>query len=137
MNIDQLRQLDAVAELGTVSAAAERLRISQPALSRSLARLEGDLGCVLLDRNGRSVALNHAGRTALEYARSILHEERLMRIALDELAHRATSLLVGDGCARAALAPHRPVGRTLSGAPAVVAHHAAAGCGARHTRPRP
>lgn len=95
MNIDQLRQLDAVAELGTVSAAAERLRISQPALSRSLARLESELGCTLLDRNGRNVALNHAGRTALEYARSILHEERLMRIALDELAHRATSLLVG------------------------------------------
>lgn len=95
MNTDQLKQLEAVAELGTVSAAAERLRISQPALSRSLARLEADLGCTLLDRNGRSVALNHAGRTALEYARSILHEERLMRIALDELAHRATSLLVG------------------------------------------
>lgn len=95
MNIDQLRQLDAVAELGTVSAAAERLRISQPALSRSLARLETELGCTLLDRSGRSVALNHAGKTALEYARSILHEERLMRIALDELAHRTTSLLVG------------------------------------------
>lgn len=95
MNIEQLRQLSTVAELGTVSAAAESLRISQPALSRSLARLESELGCKLLDRNGRHVALNHAGKTALEYARSILHEERLMRIALDDLANRARSLTVG------------------------------------------
>lgn len=95
MNIDQLRQLTAVAELGTVSAAAERLRISQPALSRSLARLERELGCELLDRNGRNVAINRAGETALEYARSILHEERLMRIALDDLANRARALAVG------------------------------------------
>ena len=95
MDIEQLRQLSTVAELGTVSAAAERLRISQPALSRSIVRLENELGCPLLERTGRRVALNHAGRTALEYARSILHEERLMRIALDDIANRARSLTVG------------------------------------------
>ncbi len=95
MDIEQLRQLSAVAELGTVSAAAEHLRISQPALSRSVARLESELGCTLLERTGRRVALNHAGRTALEYARAILHEERLMRIALDDMANRARSLTVG------------------------------------------
>ena len=95
MNIEQLRQLATVAELGTVSAAAERLRISQPALSRSLARLEAELGCNLFDRDGRRVHLNRAGTTALEYARSIIHEERLMHIALDELADRTRSLTVG------------------------------------------
>ncbi len=95
MDIEQLRQLQAVADRGTVSAAAESLRISQPALSRSLARLERELGCTLLDRSGRRIALNHAGKTALEYARSILHEERLMRIALSDLANRARSLTVG------------------------------------------
>lgn len=95
MNTEQLRQLAAIADLGTVSAAAEHLRLSQPALSWSIARLEAELGCALLDRNGRRVALSQAGTTALEYARAILHEERLMRIALDELANRARSLLVG------------------------------------------
>lgn len=95
MDIEQLRQLSAVAELGTVSAAAEHLRISQPALSRSIARLESELGCTLLERTGRRVALNRAGETALEYARAILHEERLMRIALDDIANRARSLTVG------------------------------------------
>ncbi|MFD0704055.1 LysR family transcriptional regulator, partial [Slackia equolifaciens] len=61
MNFEQLRQLDAVARLGTISAAATRLRISQPALSRSLARLESELGAQLLDRRGKSVAMSAAG----------------------------------------------------------------------------
>lgn len=95
MNFDQLHQFDAIATYGTISAAAERLHISQPALSRSLARLEDELGVKLLDRNGRKVCLNQAGNTALEYVRAILHEQRLMRIALDDLANRTSTLLVG------------------------------------------
>lgn len=95
MNFDQLHQLDAIATHGTISAAAEHLHISQPALSRSLARLEDELGVKLLDRNGRKVSLNQAGSTALEYVRAILHEQRLMRIALDDLANRTSTLLVG------------------------------------------
>lgn len=95
MNFEQLHQFLCVAQLGTVSAASEQLHISQPALSRSLARLEQELGIQLFDRNGRAISLNQAGATALEYVRSILHEERLMRIALNDLAHRATALHVG------------------------------------------
>ena len=48
METERLRQLEAVARLGTVSAAARELHISQPALSRSLASLEQDLGVELL-----------------------------------------------------------------------------------------
>lgn len=44
MNFEQLHQFLCVAQLGTVSAASEQLHISQPALSRSLARLEQELG---------------------------------------------------------------------------------------------
>ncbi len=95
MNFEQLRQLEAVAEFGTVSAAADELIMSQSALSRSLARLEKDLGIALFDRHGRSISLNRAGATALEYVHSILREERLMRSALSELAHRAQTLTVG------------------------------------------
>ncbi len=94
MDIEQLRQLQEVADRGTVSAAAAALNVSQPALSRSLARLEAELGTRLFDRKGRSVALNRAGATVLEYVRPILHEERLMRIALAELAHRESALVV-------------------------------------------
>lgn len=95
MNFEQLRQLDAVARLGTISAAAIRLRISQPALSRSLARLESELGAQLLDRRGKSVTMSAAGEAALEYVRAMLHEERLMRMAVDEAMHRASTLVVG------------------------------------------
>lgn len=95
MNFEQLRQLDAVARLGTISAAAIRLRISQPALSRSLARLESELGAQLLDRRGKSVTMSAAGEAALEYVRAMLHEERLMRIAIDEAVSRTSTLAVG------------------------------------------
>lgn len=95
MNFEQLHQLDTLDKLGTISATARHLRISQPALSRSLARLEQELGISLLERKGRMVEFNQAGKTALEYIHSILHEERLMRISLDELASRTSTLLVG------------------------------------------
>ena len=47
----RLRVFDAVARRGSLSAAAQELRLSQPALTRSMARLEGDLGTRLFDRS--------------------------------------------------------------------------------------
>ena len=89
MDLDQLRQFDAVATYGTISAAADELRMPQPTLSRSLQRLEQELGHQLLSREGRHVELNEAGRLALEYIRPMLRDERLMREALDRLSHEA------------------------------------------------
>jgi len=96
MDTEKLRQLEAVARLGTVSAAAEELHISQPALSRSLARLERDLGTELLERSGRHVQISRAGKVVLEYARPILHEERLMHQALAELAGERSGIAIGS-----------------------------------------
>ena len=45
MELEQMRQIDAIARTGTMSAAADELHISQPALSRSIQRLEAELGC--------------------------------------------------------------------------------------------
>ena len=95
MDLDQLRQLDAIARQGTMSAAARALHLSQPALSRSLARLEVELGQPLFDRPGRRLVLNDAGRVALEHARQILRDERAMRAALDDVARRTRALRVG------------------------------------------
>ena len=47
MDLAQLKQFEAIARLGTVSAAAEELHLSQPAVSRSIGRLERELGCQL------------------------------------------------------------------------------------------
>lgn len=50
MDLEQLRQLVAVDEAGTMSGAAQRAHVTQPSLSRSMQRLEAKLGCELFDR---------------------------------------------------------------------------------------
>ena len=90
-----MRQLDAIARHGTISAAAEALRLSQPALSRSVRRLERELGQDLFDRTHNSAQLNKAGRIAVDHARVLLRDEQAMRDAFDELARRQRTLRVG------------------------------------------
>ncbi len=79
MELEQLRQLDMIAQTGTLTDAAERLHISQSALSRSLRRLEADLGQELFDRTRNSMQINAHGKIALEHARAILAQERRLR----------------------------------------------------------
>ena len=95
MELEQLRQLEAIEHEGTMSAAAQVLHLSQPALSRSLGRLERELGQSLFDRAGRRLILNDAGRVALEHASQILRAERMMREALADVARRTRALRVG------------------------------------------
>jgi LysR family transcriptional regulator, hydrogen peroxide-inducible genes activator len=72
MEIDQLRQFVCVAEVHNFTRAAEQVGLSQPALSRSIARLEQELGQPLLERQARKVVLNDAGRVLFDRARTIL-----------------------------------------------------------------
>lgn len=95
MELEQLRQLDAIEREGTMSAAARALHISQPALSRSVQRLESELGQELFSHRRGHVELNEAGRVAVGWSRQILHDERLMLDALDDVARRARTLRVG------------------------------------------
>jgi len=95
MEFEQMRQLEAIEREGTLSAAARALHISQPALSRSIQRLEAELGQPLFTRTGRHMELNEVGRTAVDWARQILRDERLMRDAVDTTARRARTLSVG------------------------------------------
>ena len=95
LELEQMRQLDAIERAGTMTAAARQLHVSQPALSRSVQRLEAELGQPLLDRAGRRVALNDAGRVAVDWARQILRDERLMREAVAAVGARGHALRVG------------------------------------------
>lgn len=61
----RLNAFMAVAEEGSITAAAERLGVAQPALSASIKRLEADLGHKLFDRLPRGIALTPAGRQLL------------------------------------------------------------------------
>lgn len=68
LNYRHLRYFQAIAHDGTLTRAAERLHLSQSALSVQLAKLEAQLGHPLFDRQGRGLVLTEAGRIALDYA---------------------------------------------------------------------
>ncbi|MFC0386785.1 LysR family transcriptional regulator [Muricoccus vinaceus] len=72
MDLRVLRVFLAVVEEGSFSAAAERLRIAQPALSLQLRKLEEELGCQLVQRLPRGVAPTPAGLKLLAHARDLL-----------------------------------------------------------------
>jgi LysR family hydrogen peroxide-inducible transcriptional activator len=72
LEIDQLNHFIKVAEHQSFTRAAEDVGLSQPALSRSIARLEEDLGQPVFDRQTRCVALNDVGQRLLIRARQIL-----------------------------------------------------------------
>jgi len=76
MDVDlrDLQLLHATAETGSLTAAAARLYVSQPALSQRLTRLEDRLGMPLFDRKGRRMVPNAAGRRMLVAARQVLAE---------------------------------------------------------------
>lgn len=74
MDRRSLRYFQAVAEFGSISRAAESLRISQPAISRQIGRLEDILECALFARHGHGVTLTEAGRMLLERSQIILRQ---------------------------------------------------------------
>jgi LysR family hydrogen peroxide-inducible transcriptional activator len=72
VELDQLRHFLKVAELGSFTRAAEVIGLSQPALSRSIARLEEELGQPLFARQTRRVSLTDAGRSLHPRAQQIV-----------------------------------------------------------------
>jgi len=72
MDLRRARTFVTVAELGTVSKAALRLRIAQPALSRQIGALEHELGLRLFDRVGRRLVLTGEGEQMLSDCRGLL-----------------------------------------------------------------
>lgn len=86
MELSQIRYFLAVAELGNFTRAGEELRITQPALSRAVAKLEQELGQPLFERQSRAVALTDAGRAFQIRAQQIV---ALVDDAIAELADAA------------------------------------------------
>ncbi len=72
MEFHQLRYFTAAAEDLSISRAAERLHVTQPALSRQIAALEASLGVALFDRVKKRIVLTDAGRFFLPKARQII-----------------------------------------------------------------
>lgn len=68
MELKELRNFMRVAHAGSVSRAAQELRVAQPALSRQIKKLEHELGTPLFSRHGRGMRLSAAGARLLERA---------------------------------------------------------------------
>lgn len=66
MQIRQLRYFLKVAEMGSITAAAKELRMTQPALSRQIRAFEDDSGWSLLDRGAKSIRLTRAGQVVVK-----------------------------------------------------------------------
>ena len=84
MEIHQLRYFVAVAEEGSFSRAAAKVRVAQPSLSQQIRKLEAEVGQPLFDRLPRSVVLTEAGHCLIDYARQILASIVDARRCVDE-----------------------------------------------------
>ncbi|BAD56276.1 LysR family transcriptional regulator [Nocardia farcinica] len=90
---EDLRWYTTLVETQSVSAAAARLHLAQPTLSRMLARLERRLGVPLFDRHGKRIALNEFGRVYYEHARRAQSELDAARQAVADLADPAEGVV--------------------------------------------
>ncbi|MGV9595251.1 LysR family transcriptional regulator [Streptosporangium sandarakinum] len=96
MELRQLRYLVVIDEVGNLGRAAERLYVSQPALSYALRRLEGELGVRLFDRHAAGVRATAAGREVVDEARrTLLQADRVTAAAERHRLGRAGRLRVG------------------------------------------
>ena len=107
MDLKRLRTFVAVTELGTVSRAAVRLRISQSALSRQISDLEQELGFKLFDRVGRRLILTSIGEQLLGDCRGVLSQ-------VASLGERVELLRRGDRGILKVAAPPQTIESVLS-----------------------
>lgn len=122
MDIQQLKYFLDVAETEHMTKSAKRLNVAQPALSRSISRLEGELGVPLFDREGRGLRLSDAGAlfrkrvlpvvagldAACEEVRSLGHAQREVRVHLGAASHVAADAVA----AWMSAAPNRRISLT-------------------------
>ncbi len=102
LNLRQLHCFVQAVDTGTMTAAAERLRMSQSAVSLSIAGLENALGAqLLIRRRSRGLALTDAGRRLLPQARELLAHAEDVRADVDSAGRALQGRLV-VGCFRTA-----------------------------------
>lgn len=107
MDLKRLRTFVTVADLGTVSKAAIRLRLSQSALSRQISDLESECGFELFDRIGRRLFLTTRGEQMLEDCRGVLGQ-------MGSLGERIELLRRGDSGVLKLAAPPQTIESVLS-----------------------
>ncbi len=78
MTLQQLRYLIEVAKAGSISAAASRLFMAQPSLSKALAELESEMGITIFERSSKGITPTEDGTRFLSYARQVVEQADLL-----------------------------------------------------------
>jgi len=102
MKLNQLRDVIAIAERGSLRGAARHLALAQPALTRSVHELERELGAPLFERRARGMRLTPMGESFVRRANAILTEVRRARDEVEQLSGGVGGKVV----AGLSLAPH-------------------------------
>jgi DNA-binding transcriptional LysR family regulator len=102
VKLNQLRDIVAVAERGSLRAAARHLAVAQPALTRSVRDLERELGAPLFERRARGMSLTAMGVAFVRRANAVLSEVRRAREEVEQL-HGGTRGEVVAGLSMVAL----------------------------------
>ena len=90
MNLDweKLRLFDCVADAGSFTEAARRLRMSQPALSRQIMALEDAVGAKLFHRHARGLAMTHEGEKLHDATHAMSDTLERSRASIDASRHK-------------------------------------------------
>jgi DNA-binding transcriptional LysR family regulator len=92
MNLLHLQYFYEIAKSGSISLAAKRLRVSQPAVSKMVKTLEQNLGVTLFERRRKGIVLTHAGKEALHSAAQIFSQAQ----ALEKKLSQNSGVLTGE-----------------------------------------
>ncbi len=94
MNLDHLKTFMEVVRLGSFSAVAKKLAVSQPAVSFQIQKLEHELGMRLIDRTQRAITLTAAGKRLLHFAEYIGKERENLRHDLEQMREEVSGDLL-------------------------------------------
>ncbi|WP_026123125.1 LysR family transcriptional regulator [Nocardiopsis chromatogenes] len=108
LSVDRMRVLHAIAANGSLTGAAEELRVTNSAVSQQLSKLEREVGQPLVERNGRGIRLTEAAEVLVEHTGQILSLVRQAEADLE--AHRDAVIghlrLAAIATAARGLVPH-------------------------------
>lgn len=95
----RIKVFETVARLGSFTAAARELGVSQPAISQNVTELEKQVGVKLFNRSRSEVAMTEDGKKFRRYAHQILHwyEAANQAFSNDGGEPKVTTLQIGDG----------------------------------------
>lgn len=93
LKLRQLRVVLAVDELGSVTAAAEHLFVTQAAISKAIGELETQIGTALFERSGRGIVPTDAGRHVIRAARRVMRELKSLAEEIELAAEGGSGVL--------------------------------------------